>query len=666
VFEVSAFLNFFERLFASDFLPPGHGYFWQPALLGLHAGSDSLIAAAYFSIPLALFHLARRRPGFRWRGLLLMFGGFILACGTTHLMSIWDLWHSTYRIEGVVKAITGLLSVAAAFATVRVIPAALPVATPAEMERIDQSPREEIEARKAAAEKLQLLMKSVRQSSEAKLRSFLEAASQAILTVSGDGKIALVNGRTEEMFGYHRTELIGQPLEILLPERYRGGHVALRAGYFADPRVRPMGAEFDLAGRRKDGSEFPVVIGLGYVDTEEGRLALGMITDITRRKHDSDQLARVNAELSASEAQLRSYLEVASQGILTVSSDGLIQLVNRRTEEMFGYDRAELIGQPLEVLLPERYRGRHAALRAEYFAEPRLRAMGAGVDLTGRRKDGTEFPVEIGLSPVQTEAGRLALGLISDITERKRAADELSRVNEELRGSNAQLEQFAYVASHDLQEPLRMVSSYLELLERRYPGQLDSQAQEFIHYAVDGARRMKALIEDLLSLSRAGTTALKFHAVQARAVLEQALANLQVAVEQSHAEVTADPLPEILADAGLLALVFQNLIGNAIKFRKDRAPRVHVSAQRAAAEWTFSVRDNGIGIEPRHAARVFRIFERLHSTDVYPGSGVGLAISQRIVERHGGIIWLESQLGIGTTFFFTVPDRAPLKARHTG
>ena len=550
-----------------------------------------------------------------------------------------------------------LLSAATAFATVKVIPPALPAATPAELERINQSLREEIEARKAAEEKLRLLMESVRQSSESKLRSYLEAASQAILTVSSDGKIALVNRRTEEMFGYDRTELIGQPLEILLPERYRGGHLALRAGYFADPRVRPMGVGFDLAGRRKDGTEFPVEIGLSPVQTEEGTLALGLVSDITERKQAADRIARVNADLRASENQLRSYLEAASQGILTVSSDGLIQMVNQRTEEMFGYGRAELVGQPLWILLPERYRSRHISLRAEYFAHPRVRPMSARSDLVGLRRDGTEFPVEIGLSSVETEQGRLALALISDFTERKRAADELSRVNDELRGSNAQLEQFAYVASHDLQEPLRMVSSYLELLERRYRGQLDSQAQEFIHYAVDGATRMKGLIQDLLSFSRAGTTALKSHSFQLRAILQDVLENLQVAIVQSHAEVTADPLPEIVADGGLLALVFQNLIGNAIKFQKNETPRVHVSAQRAAAGWIFSVRDNGIGIASQYATRVFRIFERLHSSDQYPGSGVGLAISQRIVERHGGKIWFESALGEGTTFFFSIPDR---------
>ena len=363
----------------------------------------------------------------------------------------------------------------------------------------------------------------------------------------------------------------------------------------------------------------------------------------------------------SSESVLRSCFEAASQAILTVSSEGRIQLVNRRAEQMFGYDRSELIGQPLEILLPERYRGVHAAHRDNYFALPRLRPMGVGLELAGQRKDGSEFPVEIGLSYVETEDGQLALGLISDVSERHRAAAELARVNEELRRSNAQLEQFAYVASHDLQEPLRMVSSYLELLERRYGLQLDSEAQEFIRYAVDGAGRMKVLIQDLLSFSRAGTQTLRVRPVPSEGILTTALANLKVAIEQSEAQITWDPLPEIVADPNVLGVVFQNLIGNAIKFQTNGAPAVHISAQHTPAEFVFSVRDNGIGIAPQHAERVFRVFERLHSADRYPGTGVGLAISQRVVERHGGKIWLESTPGVGTTFFFTIPERTATK-----
>lgn len=528
---MAAFLGFFARLFSSDFMPHGGCFLWQPSLLWLHAGSDGLIALAYFSIPLTLLYFLRRRPGLRLNGLILMFGGFILACGVTHLMSIWNLWHSSYRLEGVLKAVTALLSLATAVAAVKLAPVAVHLPTPEEAERTHQSLRDEIKARKAAEEQLRVMMAS---------------------------------------------------------------------------------------------------------------------------------------ERVAGEARLRSYLEAASQGILAVSNEGRILLVNRSLEEMFGYDRSELIGQPLEILLPKRYHRQHAGHRAMYFVDPRVRPMGVGLDLAGRRKDGTEFPVEIGLNSVETDEGKMALGLVSDITDRKHAADEVARANKELRRSNTELGDFAHIASHDLQEPLRMITSYLQLLDRRYGEQLDSEAREFIGYAVDGAARMKSLIQDLLSFSRAGTAEASFRPVSAGILLDHALANLEVAIDESHARVTSDILPEIFADAGLFAQVFQNLIGNAIKFRGSEPPSIHISATEQGASWVFSVRDNGIGIDPQHATRVFRIFERLHNADQYPGTGVGLAITQKIVERHGGTIWFESQIGNGTTFYFSIPIRQALAMSQTG
>ena len=283
--------------------------------------------------------------------------------------------------------------------------------------------------------------------------------------------------------------------------------------------------------------------------------------------------------------------------------------------------------------------------------------MGAGRDLTGRRKDGTEFPVEIGLGYVKTERGTLALGLVTDITERKRIDSEIVRINTELVRSNTELGQFAYVASHDLQEPLRMVTGYLQLLERRYKDKLDAEASEFIRYAVDGAVRMKRLIEDLLALSRAGTQEIDFRSVELQTLFDAACSNLQVAIQESGAEITTGPLPTIVADPRLLTQIFQNLMGNAIKFRqKEHHPRIHVSAQDTPDGYLFSVRDDGIGIEARHTERIFGIFERLHSTDQYEGSGVGLAITRRILERHGGRIWVESKPGEGSAFFFLIPN----------
>jgi light-regulated signal transduction histidine kinase (bacteriophytochrome) len=237
--------------------------------------------------------------------------------------------------------------------------------------------------------------------------------------------------------------------------------------------------------------------------------------------------------------------------------------------------------------------------------------------------------------------------LQTEIDERKRAAEELSR-------SNRDLEQFAYVASHDLQEPLRIVAGYLQLLERRYKNQLDSNADEFIQFAVDGAARMQNLITDLLAYSRVGTQARQLTPVDCNTILDRALANLRRTLEENSAVVHHDPLPVIKGDAAQLVQLLQNLIGNAIKFRSDRPPEIHVTAEKQDGHWLFSVRDNGIGIEPQYHDRIFIIFQRLHTREKYPGTGIGLAICKRIVERHGGRIWVESKSGEGSTFRFTL------------
>jgi PAS domain S-box-containing protein len=362
-----------------------------------------------------------------------------------------------------------------------------------------------------------------------------------------------------------------------------------------------------------------------------------------------------------SESTLQSCLEAASQAILAVAADGTIQLVNRRTEIMFGYRREELLGYKLEILLPERHRATHISHRGHYVAEPRVRTMGGqGMTLEGRRKDGTEFPVEVGLSFVPTETGPLTLALVSDITERKQAEEEISRVNAELRRSNAELEQFVYVASHDLQEPLRMIVSYLQLLEGRAKETLNESGLEFLHYAVEGAERMKSLIQDLVRLSHTGTQPTDFRPIPAQVLVDVAMSNLKAAVEDTHARVDADLLPVVVADAGLLTQVFQNLIANSLKVcPPGRRPQIHIAALPLGGDWVFCVRDNGIGIEPQHAERIFRLFERLPSAKEYPGSGVGLAISKRIIERHGGRIWVESQPGDGAAFHFTLPAEPP-------
>jgi hypothetical protein len=234
---------------------------------------------------------------------------------------------------------------------------------------------------------------------------------------------------------------------------------------------------------------------------------------------------------------------------------------------------------------------------------------------------------------------------------------DLSRQTQELARSNRDLEQFAYVASHDLQEPLRMVSSFTELLGRRYKGKLDAEADEFIGFAVDAAARMGSMINDLLAYARLGSGERQVGPVNCRSILDQVLANLEAVIEENRAQVTSDPLPTLRANETELTQLLQNLISNAIKFRTERPAVVHVSAGRVGADWLFAVRDSGIGIASEHMDRIFVIFQRLNPRDRYSGTGIGLAICKKIVERHGGRIWVESTCGSGSTFFFTIPER---------
>lgn len=362
-------------------------------------------------------------------------------------------------------------------------------------------------------------------------------------------------------------------------------------------------------------------------------------------------------KVKKAEERFRGLLESAPDAMLIVGKDGRIVFVNAQTERFFRYKAEELIGQPVEVLIPERLRGRHPGHRAEYFGEPKARPMGSGLELFGRRKDGSEFPVEISLSPLHTPEGVIVLSAIRDVTERRRAEEARALAAAELARSNAELEQFAYVASHDLQEPLRMVSAYVQLLEKRYKDQIDERADKYIHYAVDGARRMEALIAALLEYSRAGRAELQPQRVDTEKLVRDLLLTLKRAIEESGGKVTYDRLPVVRSDEGLLSRVFQNLIGNALKFRRaDEAPHVHVSAARDGSSWVFSVSDNGIGIDPAYRDRIFVIFQRLHTRAEYPGTGIGLAISKRVVERLGGRMWFESEPGRGTTFHFSLPN----------
>ncbi len=501
---------------------------------------------------------------------------------------------------------------------------------------------EEITERKRADEALR--------QSEARKAAILQSALDSIIGMDHTGRIVEFNASAETTFGIPREQAVGRYLaDLLIPPELRERHWAGLKHYLETGESSVIGRAVELEALRADGTRFPVELTVTRIQIEGPPLFLGYVRDITERR-------RAVQALRDREARLRAIVETAVDGILTIDEKGIVDTVNPAAERLFGYRAEEVIGRNVSMLMPAPYQGEHNQYVERYLDTGEKKIIGIGREVMGLRKDGSTFHMHLSVSEMAIGGRRMFTGIARDITELKLYEAQLEQRAEELARSNAELKQFAYVASHDLREPLRMVSNYAELLARRYRGRLDADADEFIGFTVDGVSRMQSLLDALLDYSRVGTRGLELTEVDAAACVREALANLALAIEENGAEIQFDGLPRIVADARQLVQLFQNLVGNAIKFHGEEPPRVEVRAKRRAGEWLFAVEDNGIGIEQEHAERVFVVFQRLHSRQRYPGTGIGLSICKKIVERHGGRIWFESRPPKGTTFFFTLPD----------
>jgi len=473
---------------------------------------------------------------------------------------------------------------------------------------------------------------------EGRYRGLLEAAPDAMVVVNTGGEIVLLNVQAEKQFGYSRDELIGQQVKNIIPEGFAERLIADDLRSAEDALAQQIGTGIELTALRKDGSEFPIEIMLSPLESAEGILVTAAIRDISVRKASERHLARM-------EGRYRGLLEAAPDAMVVVNPTGEIVLLNAQAESQFGYSRDELIGQKVTNIIPEGFAERLVADALRSDEDALAQQIGTGIELTALRKNGTEFPIELMLSPLESAEGILVTAAIRDITARRLAEAHLLEKVDELNRSNVELGQFAYIASHDLQEPLRMVASYTQLLARRYRGKLDSDADEFIAFAVDGAARMQRLIQDLLAYSRVGTKGQELIDTSSEEALGQALINLRGSIEASGALVTQ------------LIQLFQNLVGNAIKYQSSGVPLVHVSAAKnGGAKWTFKIKDNGLGIDPQYFERIFGMFQRLHKREEFAGTGIGLAICKKIVERHGGNISVESEPGHGSTFSFALAE----------
>jgi PAS domain S-box-containing protein len=458
------------------------------------------------------------------------------------------------------------------------------------------------------------------------------------------GRITYVNDKFCAVSKYSREELLGQD------------HRIINSGYHPKEFFQQMYSTIaqggvwrgEIRNRAKDGSFYWVdstIVGLAGADGKLHKY-VAIRVDITERKRAEEVRERLAAVVESSD-----------DAIIGKTLDGVITTWNHGAEKVFGYSSAEAVGKTIHMLVPPERANEEPDILArigrgesvEHFETIRV------------RKDGTYIDVSTTVSPIRDSSGAIVgvSKVARDISERKRAERRLADKVEELARSNRDLEQFAYAASHDLQEPLRMVASYTQLLAERYGGKLDENADKFLGYAREGALRMQVLIRDLLAFSRVVQAGVTGKNVDCDVALEEALQSLTAAIEESGAVVTHTALPNVWADQTQMAQVFQNLIGNAIKFRNGAPPKCAVSAEKSGRNWLFSVSDNGIGIAPEDAGNIFVAFQRLHARTEYPGNGIGLAICKKIIEHYGGTIWVESQVGQGSTFKFTLPAAAP-------
>lgn len=473
-----------------------------------------------------------------------------------------------------------------------------------------------------------------------RFRQVVEAAPNAMVMVDKAGLIEMVNTQAEIIFGYSRVELLGQSIDILLPERFRHQHPHHRSSFFSDLSPRSMGAGRDLFGRRKDGSEFPVEVGLNPIETEDGIKVLSAITDISARKR--------------MEERFRQVVEAAPNAMVMVDKAGLIEMVNTQTEIIFGYSRDELLGQSVDRLLPERFRHQHPHHRASFFSDLHPRSMGAGRDLFGRRKDGSEFPVEVGLNPIETEDGIKVLSAITDISARVKASERLAEHRDELERSNKELATFAYVASHDLKSPLRGIFQISHWIEEDLNNGETQAIPGHMNMLRGRLRRMENLLDDLLAYSRAGRLEGGISQIELGR-LAKSIFEMQAPPDGFILEVAED-LPTFSTLATPLEQVLRNLFTNAIKHHDRTAGLIKLSGSLANKDYyEFSVSDDGPGIPPEYQERVYVMFQTLRPRDEVEGSGMGLALVKKIVETYGGKTSIVSDGKRGTSIRFTWP-----------
>jgi len=459
-------------------------------------------------------------------------------------------------------------------------------------------------------------------------------------------KFQFVNEVFVSKLGYTKEEAIGKTvIELNImdePEREKISSLLHQNGIIK---------ELEVILRKKNGGTF-ISLFSSQIMVNGQKSVLSSIQDISERK-------KAEYENKIAQERFRSVFEASPFGIVIVNNEGKIIMINERLKLEFGYQQTELLGQNLEILIPERYRTMHRGYVTDYFKAPVSKSMSDRRDLAALRKNGTEFPAEIELSPVKIENELMVMASINNITERKKTQIELKQKSEELIAANKELQQFVYVASHDLQEPLRTITNFSGLIAGKYSGKIDTDANQYLNFIVTATTKMQNLIKDLLDFSRVGKN-ITFVDINCNTILQEVLTAMDASIKESKAKIVAEQLPVLKGTELMLKQLFQNLISNAIKFhKKNTIPEIAITVEEKGSEYIFSIKDNGIGIEEKNMGKLFVIFQRLNTELEYPGTGIGLATCKRIVTMHNGKIWVESKFGEGSNFFFSLPKLNP-------